>query len=215
MTDCRPSTASTTRHQPRQPRHLVDPVAGRGMPPAGPALRLSRLLDRREPENGLQIALPGARASVQGEWVPFAWIAQRIRSRARSSMTIGILSFTPVRRHVRHRSDARGVRRACVSRALRRGRGGAGPRPGAARHRPGRGRRGDLAGRRRGRRRPGLARSRPAQARDRDGRLSDPAAGAPTRRARRRRPGAICIGARRRRTSWTPPRSCRSATGSR
>ena len=67
------STASTTRRTvPAQPRHLVDPVAGRGMPAAGPALCLSRLLDRREPENGLQGPFPGAGAADRGEWVPFA-----------------------------------------------------------------------------------------------------------------------------------------------
>ena len=48
--------------------------------------------------------------------------------------------------------------------------------------------------------------------RDRDRRLPDPAAGAPARRDAPATPGAGCIGARRRRTSWTPRSCCRSAT---
>ena len=150
------------RSRTAQPRHLEHPVAGRGMPAAGPALRLSRLLDRREPEDGLQGALSGARAPDRrrlGRFASSRRTASRIPAPAsqrrwsaasdRSCMAHRhALNRRPVRRHVRHRGDARGVRRAGVSGALRRGRGGAGARPGAARHRPGRG------GRRRSRRRP-------------------------------------------------------------
>ena len=58
------------------------------------------------------------------------------------------------------------------------------------------------------------ARHGTAQARDQHGRVPDPAAGAPARRPGRRGRALRCIGARRRRTSWIPPRCCRSATGS-
>src|SRR5262249_44016630 len=55
--------------------------------------------------------------------------------------------FRRVRGNVWHRRNARGVRRRGVSRALRRGRGGAGPRSGTARHRSRRRRAGDLRSR--------------------------------------------------------------------
>ena len=64
-----------------------------------------------------------------------------------------------LRRHVRHRARCARCSASCLSRALRRGRGGAGARPGAARHRPGR------SGRRRSRTRPRPLASEPRGAR--------------------------------------------------
>src|SRR3954468_2658635 len=78
------------------------------MPAAGPALCLSRLLDRREPQNGLQGALPGAGAAVPGRMgavYPVQGIisgrycgAPRGRhldpARPDTAMTIGVLSST-------------------------------------------------------------------------------------------------------------------------
>src|SRR5712691_3167293 len=58
------------------------------MSPRGAALRLSRLLDRREPEDGLQGALPGARTPDRGKVGP---VCRRADPR---KMTIGILQST-------------------------------------------------------------------------------------------------------------------------
>ena len=57
-------------------------MAGRGMPAAGRALRLSRLLDRREPEDGLQGPLPGARALTAGRLGRFGPVSGPARNRS-------------------------------------------------------------------------------------------------------------------------------------
>src|SRR4249920_493738 len=58
------------------------------MPPRGAALRLSRLLDRREPEDGLQGALPGI--GTAGRWQ----VGPVCRRADHRQMTIGILQST-------------------------------------------------------------------------------------------------------------------------
>src|SRR5690349_8693963 len=58
------------------------------MPPRGAPVRLSRLLDRREPEDGLQGALPGIGTPRRRKVGPVC------RRAARRKMTIGILQST-------------------------------------------------------------------------------------------------------------------------
>ena len=104
------------------------------------------------------------------------------------------------------RRDARRVLRRQSAEVLRRCGGGACGRAGAPRrHSARRGRRHREA------RAVGHDRSRCAKARSRECRLSDPRAGAAAFAKARRGRAATCTGARPRRTSWTPPRCCKSA----
>ena len=68
-------------------RHLHHPLAHRAGAGPGPALRLSRLLDRREPQDGLQGPLRAARAARRPRWRPLIAGAGVGRERRRERMS--------------------------------------------------------------------------------------------------------------------------------